>query len=156
MLFVLLDFLLFLINFSYTEAAEQQFKPFQDPVYGDFGLRDSKDRVCLFLKFRARIYNFNLNGTDIALELADLSDNSVTLNGFCALANEVTKHSFIEARWKQNFRKKALKLTFVEKYEELRQHSLLELRWQLTKVVYEEIYDSKLTPESVCSTISGH
>uniref|UniRef100_A0A914YCY7 Uncharacterized protein n=1 Tax=Panagrolaimus superbus TaxID=310955 RepID=A0A914YCY7_9BILA len=130
----------FFLNKSF--AAEEQFTAFQDPMYGDFGLRDSKDRVCLFLKFKAKIYNFNLNGTDIALELADLSDTSVSLNGFCALTNEVTKHSFIEARWKQNFRKKALKLTFVEKYEELRQSSLLQLRWQLTKVVYEEIYDN--------------
>uniref|UniRef100_A0AC34GNQ6 Uncharacterized protein n=1 Tax=Panagrolaimus sp. ES5 TaxID=591445 RepID=A0AC34GNQ6_9BILA len=118
-------------------------------MYGDFGLRDSKDRVCLFLKFKAKIYNFNLNGTDIALELADLSDTSVALNGFCALANEVTKHSFIEARWKQNFRKKALKLTFVEKYEELRQSSLLQLRWQLTKVVYEEIYDKSQSKKPI-------
>uniref|UniRef100_A0A7E4VT93 Uncharacterized protein n=1 Tax=Panagrellus redivivus TaxID=6233 RepID=A0A7E4VT93_PANRE len=129
-----------LSKFLSVGAENPEYRPFQDPVYGDFGLLDSEGHPCLYLKLRARIYNFNLNSSDIALELADLSNNTVAIAGFCALHNEVTKHSFIEARWNQNYRLKTLKLSFVERYEEM-QPSILELRWQLAKVVYEEVYE---------------
>ena len=139
----LFTFILISLLSSFVDSTVRHvFRPFQDETYGDFGLRDEDDRICLFLKFRARIYNFNLNGTDISLELADLSNQTVALSGYCALPNEVKKISFIEAKWTQNYRRKALKLSFAQKYEE-RQASVLELRWQLVKVVYEEAFESK-------------
>ncbi|KAE9551066.1 hypothetical protein FO519_005733 [Halicephalobus sp. NKZ332] len=131
-----------------NDTIRHVFRPFQDGTYGDFGLKDEEDRICLFLKFRARIYNFNLDGTDISLELADLSDPKVTLSGYCALPNEVKKISFIEAKWTQNYRKKSLKLSFAEKYEE-RKPSVLELRWQLAKVIYEEVFEQSESKKPV-------
>lgn len=140
---LLFIFILTFLSSFVDSTVRHVFRPFQDETYGDFGLKDEEDRICLFLKFRARIYNFNLNETDIALELADLYDKNVTLSGYCALPNEVKKTSFIEATWTQNGRRKSLKLSFSEKYEE-RQASILELRWQLVKVVYEEKLESWL------------
>lgn len=52
-----------------TQIIYEQYSSFQDPVYEEFGLVDSNNVPCLLLKFRAKIYNFNLNNTDIATEV---------------------------------------------------------------------------------------
>lgn len=45
------------------------YSSFQDPVYEEFGLVDLDNKPCLLLKFHAKIYNFNLNNTDIFTEV---------------------------------------------------------------------------------------
>ena len=52
-----------------TEKIGEEYESFQDPIHEEFGLVNSKHDPCLFLKFHAKIYNFNLNGTDISTEV---------------------------------------------------------------------------------------
>lgn len=49
-----------------------KYSSFQDPAYEAFGLVDANNVPCLFLRFRAKIYNFNLNDTIIATEVFDI------------------------------------------------------------------------------------
>lgn len=44
-------------------------EPLQNPDDGEFGLTDELGRVCLLMKFTARMYNLNLNGTNIITEV---------------------------------------------------------------------------------------
>lgn len=48
-----------------------KFRSFQDPVYGEFGLVDESNVPCMRMKFGVKMYNFNLNDTDIAMEVGD-------------------------------------------------------------------------------------
>lgn len=61
-----------------SKVVKHTYTPFQDPIYGDFGLRDEEKAVCLYLKFQAKMYNFNLNGTDIASEVGYREEERVT------------------------------------------------------------------------------
>lgn len=47
------------------------YESFQNPSYGEFGLIDenNQNKPCLYLKFNAKIYNFNLNNTNIKSEV---------------------------------------------------------------------------------------
>lgn len=86
----------------------------QNPSNGEFGLVDEENSPCLVLKFHARLYNFNLNSTDIATELADFTLSDVRLAGFCALHNEVSKRAQVQADWSTRGRRKTLLFEFRE------------------------------------------
>lgn len=64
---MILSWLLLIFLFNLNEA----YHSFQDTVYKEFGLVDEKNNnnLCLYLKFNAKLYNFNLNNTDIAFEV---------------------------------------------------------------------------------------
>uniref|UniRef100_A0A914C1Z8 Uncharacterized protein n=1 Tax=Acrobeloides nanus TaxID=290746 RepID=A0A914C1Z8_9BILA len=129
---------------SSSKSSKHTYTSFQDPIYGDFGLRDEQNAICLYLKFHAKLYNFNLNGTDIASELADLTSPHVNITGRCALSNELRKSSQIQAVWKVHDRRKLLYFKFEENFVKTLSHQVDELRWQLKKVVYTESFGSKL------------
>uniref|UniRef100_A0A915CL51 Uncharacterized protein n=1 Tax=Ditylenchus dipsaci TaxID=166011 RepID=A0A915CL51_9BILA len=97
------------------------------------------------MKFHAKLYNFNLNGTDIGTEAADFTSDSVKLHGFCALHNEIKKNAQLQASWKSNERRRTLKFMFKEGYLEatVSTHQAQELRWLLDKVVYSEHFNGR-------------
>ncbi|KAI1711782.1 UNC-46 protein [Ditylenchus destructor] len=135
------------IFYFWTEAIlAQSYHSFQDSDYGEFGLVDeSNNRPCLYLKFHAKLYNFNLNGTTIGTELADFTSSSVKLHGFCALHNEVRKHAQIQASWNAGERRRVLKFVFREGYlnPSSSRHQAEELRWLLERLVYSEHFKGK-------------
>lgn len=47
------------------------YQSYQNPSDGEFGLVDENNpnKPCLYFKFNAKIYNFNLNNTNIAFEV---------------------------------------------------------------------------------------
>lgn len=127
----------------YTLASKEFFEAFQNPSNGEFGLVDEDNNPCLVLKFHARLYNFNLNSTDIATELADFTLNDVRLAGFCALHNEVSKRAQVQADWSTRGRRKTLLFEFREAFVHSFGQQVDELRWQLHRVVYVEKYSGK-------------
>jgi len=124
-----------------------KFESFQDPVQGDFGLFDeTMDTPCLVMRFNARLYNFNMNNTDLATEqVVDFTSSSIAnLVGFCALHNEVRKQSQIQASWmSSDQRRKRLKLVFRENLIKPASHQAEELRWRLEKVDYSESFQGQ-------------
>jgi hypothetical protein len=128
-------FLLLSINFS---KQEEFFEAFQSPSSGEFGLVDDQNVRCLVLRFHAKLYNFNLNGTDIVSSLADFTLKDVRLSGFCALHNEVRKMSQLQADWSTGGRLKTIRFEFRETFVRTIGQQVDELRWQLHKMAYIE------------------
>lgn len=62
---LIVSFILFANAYS-----KQYFEVFQNPSTGEFGVTDENDVPCLILRFHAKLYNFNLNSTDIATEIS--------------------------------------------------------------------------------------
>lgn len=62
-----------LLCFYFCDVHSQSYHSFQDADYGEFGLVDEEnhDQRCLLLKFHAKLYNFNLNGTSIETEVGN-------------------------------------------------------------------------------------
>ncbi|KAI6213579.1 hypothetical protein M3Y94_00166600 [Aphelenchoides besseyi] len=123
--------------------SKTQFESFQNPSTNDFGLVNDQNEPCLVLRFHARLYNFNLNGTDIATELADFTLKDVRLSGYCALHNEVRKHAQLQADWSTGGRRKLLRFEFRESFVRVFGQQVDELRWQLHRVTYVERYNGK-------------
>ncbi|KAI6186618.1 hypothetical protein M3Y98_00152200 [Aphelenchoides besseyi] len=123
--------------------AKTQFESFQNPSTNDFGLVNDQNEPCLVLRFHARLYNFNLNGTDIATELADFTLKDVRLSGYCALHNEVRKHAQLQADWSTAGRRKMLRFEFRESFVRVFGQQVDELRWQLHRITYVERYNGK-------------
>ena len=140
--------LCYFASFLIALCHAQRFEPFQDPIYGEFGLVDLDSPLhphsaCLTLKFHARLYNYNLNNTPIsAIDIADFTSHQVRLNGYCALSNEVKKTAQLHASWKSpGGRKRLMKFKFREgQLQEGRRHEQQETRWVLEEVVYSEQY----------------
>jgi hypothetical protein len=112
------------------------YKPFQDPVYGEFGLKTDKDVPCLSLRFGLKLYNYNLNGSDIASELTDLTSKRVKLKGICVSKDDKERNSKLEAVWSVGQRQKALQFLFQSTIGTAQANQ--EVRWKLRKVVYHE------------------
>jgi hypothetical protein len=136
--FALIGSILFVSN---VEASKHYFEAFQSPSSGEFGLADDQSDPCLVLRFHAQLYNFNLNGTDIATELADFTLKDVRLSGYCALHNEVRKQSQLQADWSTSGRRKTLRFEFREAFVRSFSQQVDELRWQLHRVVYIEKFN---------------
>ncbi|KAI6189885.1 hypothetical protein M3Y97_00056600 [Aphelenchoides bicaudatus] len=124
-------------------ASKVYFEAFQNPSNGEFGLVDEDNSPCMVLKFHARLYNFNLNSSDIATEMADFTLSDVRLSGFCALHNEVRKQSQVQADWSTKGRRKTLKFEFREAFVRTFGQQVDELRWQLHKLTYIERFSGK-------------
>jgi hypothetical protein len=135
---------LFLLIFA-TNAycATHYFEAFQNPATGEFGLVNEDNVPCLVLRFHAQLYNFNLNGTDIATELADFTMKDVRLSGFCALHNEIKKQSQLQADWSANGRRKMLRFEFREAFVRSFSQQVDELRWKLSHITYVEKFHCK-------------
>ncbi|VIO98733.1 Uncharacterized protein BM_BM1949 [Brugia malayi] len=115
--------------------------PLKNTESGEFGLKDKYGMPCLLLKFSAQLYNFNLNGTNIAAKVPELTSPEVKLSGYCGGSDD-TNNSKVEfkASWKKEGRRKQLILSFGTAYVEDPVNHLKMLRWQLKMVTYSESY----------------
>uniref|UniRef100_A0AC35TJV1 L-type lectin-like domain-containing protein n=1 Tax=Rhabditophanes sp. KR3021 TaxID=114890 RepID=A0AC35TJV1_9BILA len=146
--FILIAIILFTIFGSYVNSQWDDFESFQDPLNNEFGLLPvNTSDVCLSLKFKLQLINFNLNDTDVHVEVPSFSSSTIKLTGFCAKKNEHQKASELKANWKQNDRKKSLHFMFVSDTTDARSGD--ELRWRLKNVIYtEKHHDNSITFES--------
>ncbi|CAD5224102.1 unnamed protein product [Bursaphelenchus okinawaensis] len=131
------------VLFNITFVLCNHFKPFIDSGTQQFGLINHEEKACLVLKFDLKLYNFNLNGSDIATETLNLLSSKVRLSGYCALHNEVTKSSELVAKWDSGERKKQIRFLFREAFVRVLGQPVDQLRWQLQDVTYTEKFKSR-------------
>lgn len=140
MLFVVL----LVLYFSSIFGKENEFTTFKDSLHNEFGIMDSENVPCFNLRFRAKLYNLNLNGSDIASEIADLTAESTSLSGYCATPKDKKKESKLVGVWTVGKRKKRLEFQFQEAFVRTLGQSIDELRWQLYQVAYTERFNGKI------------
>ncbi|KAK6108605.1 hypothetical protein QQG55_32715 [Brugia pahangi] len=115
--------------------------PLKNTESGEFGLKDKYGMPCLLLKFSAQLYNFNLNGTNIAAKVPELTSPEVKLSGYCGSSDDINNSKVeFKASWKREGRRKQLILSFGTAYVEDPVNHLKMLRWQLKMVTYSESY----------------
>uniref|UniRef100_A0A915PG41 Uncharacterized protein n=1 Tax=Setaria digitata TaxID=48799 RepID=A0A915PG41_9BILA len=132
--------LIFIIFIDLVNIVYCDYFPLKNIESGEFGLRDQYGIPCLLLKFSAQLYNFNLNGTNIATEIPELTSSKVKLSGHCANNSTNNNRAQLRASWKKEGRRKQLDMSFGTAYVKDPINNLEELRWQLQAVSYSESY----------------
>uniref|UniRef100_A0A0M3HXJ1 Fn3_like domain-containing protein n=1 Tax=Ascaris lumbricoides TaxID=6252 RepID=A0A0M3HXJ1_ASCLU len=121
----------------------ERYLPIQNADTEEFGLAQKNGITCLLLKFSAKLYNLNLNGTNIVSEIPKISSSNVKINGYCALNDSKKNAAYLQIKWNTEDRKKSLKLYFVTANVKTLVKQLEELRWLMSNVTYTESYSGQ-------------